>query len=270
MNAKPCSGIYLAAFCAAAGCTRGPTATPPAERPPPLLCAPRLEPDSIHIDGRLDEPAWQRAGATGAFVGPADGKPSSASQANATARLAWDESNLYVSMVVADRDAASPFSRVQIDPHVWERASGIEVMLQPGNPGDNRDYYELQIDVNGAIWDTHFDDYNAPIVQGPGGQRFGHQEWIARVQRAVVVDKATGRYSVEIAWPWSSLVRARTPVPPRPGDLWRINLYSFRDAQRDAMAWSPILGQGNFHRSSRWGRVRFAGAASDAPCTDAP
>jgi hypothetical protein len=90
-------------------------------------------------------------------------------------------------------------------------------MLQPGNPGDNRDYYELQIDVNGAIWDTHFDDYNAPIVQGPGGQRFGHQEWIARVQRAVVVHRAAGRYSVEIAWPWSSLVRARTPSPAAPG-----------------------------------------------------
>jgi hypothetical protein len=27
-------------------------------------------------------------------------------------------------------------------------------------------------------------------------------------------------------------------------------------------AWSPILGQGNFHRASRFGRVRWATSAS--------
>ncbi len=266
MKAQPCCRISLAALCAAAACTRSPS-TPPGERPTPLLCAPRLEADSIRVDGRLDEPAWQHAGATGAFVGPGDGKPS-ASPVNASARLAWDESNLYLGLVVEDRDPSSPYSRGEIDPHIWERASGVEVMLQPGNPGDNRDYYELQIDVNGAIWDTHFDDYNTPIVQAPGGQRFGHQEWIARVQRAVAVDRPAGRYSVEIAWPWASLLRARSPVPPREGDTWRINLYTFRDGQRDAMSWSPILGQGNFHRSSRWGRVRFIGAGPAGRCAD--
>jgi hypothetical protein len=36
-----------------------------------------------------------------------------------------------------------------------------------------------------------------------------------------------------------------------------MNLYSFRDGQADAMSWSPLLGQGNFHRSSRFGRLRF-------------
>ncbi len=53
-----------------------------------------------------------------------------------------------------------------------------------------------------------------------------------------------------------------TAIPPKPGDTWRINLYSFRDGQRAALAWSPILGQGNFHRTSRFGKVIFAGAIS--------
>jgi hypothetical protein len=47
------------------------------------------------------------------------------------------------------------------------------------------------------------------------------------------------------------------PVPPRPGDVWRANLYSFRDGQGDSLAWSFIRGEGNFHRSSRFGRVVF-------------
>jgi hypothetical protein len=46
-------------------------------------------------------------------------------------------------------------------------------------------------------------------------------------------------------------------VPPRPGDTWRINLYSFRDGQRAALAWSPTLRRGNFHKASRFGRVVF-------------
>ena len=59
----------------------------------------------------------------------------------------------------------APFGRDDVDPHVWGKSSGIELMLQPGDPGDNRDYYELQVDVGGAVFDSHFDDYNAPITR---------------------------------------------------------------------------------------------------------
>ena len=30
---------------------------------------------------------------------------------------------------------------------------------------------------------------------------------------------------------------------PRAGDAWRMNLYPFRDGQRDSLAWSPLLGE---------------------------
>ncbi len=130
------------------------------------------------------------------------------------------------------------------------------MMLQPGDPGDNRDYYELQVDVAGAVFDTHFDDYNAPITGSGAARTFGHQEWSSQVERAVF-NQAGSFYSVELALPWSALAQGRAPIPPRAGDVWRLNLYTFRDGQRQALAWSPIRGQGNFHRSSRFGRVRF-------------
>ncbi len=214
---------------------------------------------AIRIDGRLDEAAWRTAGETGAFVGPGDGRPVRGSDVNATARVAWDDANLYLGVVVDERSPASPFGRGDVDPHLWEQASAVEVMLQPGDPGDNRDYYELQVDVNGAVWDTHFDDYNRPITMAAGGQQFGHQEWVANVQRAATIDRGAGHYTIELAWPWASITGARVTVPPRAGDTWRMNLYSFRDGQRDSMAWSPIMGQGNFHRATRWGRIVFAG-----------
>ena len=66
-----------------------------------------------------------------------------------------------------------------------------------------------------------------------------------------------GRYTIELALPWDTLASPNAGAPPHEGDVWRMNFYSFRDGQRDALAWSPTLGQGNFHRSARFGRVRF-------------
>jgi hypothetical protein len=129
-------------------------------------------------------------------------------------------------------------------------------MLQPGDPGDNRDYFELQADTAGARWTTRFDDYNRPISRGPdGATRYGHQDWEPALALASRVD-AEG-YTLELKLPFSALTGVRSAVPPRPGDVWRGNVYTFRDGQRDALAWSPLLGRGNFHRTSRWGRLAF-------------
>lgn len=231
----------------------------------PEVVAPQVAPGAITVDGRLDEPAWQSAGKTGPFVDPGSGRPAPESPVAADARLAWDEVHLYLGVVVRDANPGSPFHRDDVDPHVWARASGIELMLQPGDFGDNRHYFEVQVDVAGAVWDTRFDDYNQPRRQIGGLTTFGHQAWQSHVLRAVRVDRAKGRYVVELALPWAALrgpltaARPRLAVPPRAGEVWRLNLYSFRDGQRAALAWSPILGQGNFHRASRFGRLRFCG-----------
>ena len=209
------------------------------------------------IDGKLDEPVWRTATVLGPFVDTNDGSRVSASHpVAATARIGWDDDHLYLGFVVADGHPVAPFGRNDADPHVWAIASAIEVMIQPGDPGDNRDYYEIQIDTAGAVFDTHWDDYMMPLQGGASDRVFGHQEWSCAAERAVTVD-AGRSYTLEMALPWSALSAGRTAIPPRVGDVWRLNLYSFRDGQRQALGWSPILGQGNFHKSSRFGRVRF-------------
>lgn len=245
----------------AGSCSRSPSFDEPfADRSDgalPELAAPKVARGAIAIDGKLDEPAWQRAGSTGMFVSPGDGRPLPKSKVNARARIAWDDERLYVGFVVWDREASSPFARDDVDPHIWARASGVELMLQPGNRADNRDYFEVQVDVAGAVWDTRFDDYNRPVSGGPddASKRFGHQDWRSELERAVSVE--SGRYVIELALPFRALATQAHPGPPRPGDVWRANLYSFRDGQADSLAWSPLLGQGNFHRSSRFGRLRL-------------
>lgn len=223
----------------------------------PLLGARRVEAGTIKVDGKMSEAAWRRAGATGPFVHPGSGKEVSSSPVRARGWILWSEERLLAAMVIKDRAPESPFSRKDVDPHIWARASGVELMIQPGDPGDNTHYYEVQVDVAGALWDTRFDDYNRPISSGPAGKRYGHQQWRSGLERAIAIDAAAGHYTVELALPWKSLTSGRTGVPPAPGDIWRLNMYSFRDGQRAALAWSPILRRGNFHRAARFGRVRF-------------
>jgi len=254
---RPLVSIVLAAL-ASGGCSRGCSGGPDrSDGTIPQLRARRFA-RPIAVDGRASEPDWESTGDSGPFVSPGDGKPRRGSPVNARARVGWDGQRLYVLCTVDDAEPASPFSRDDVDPHIWAKASGIELMVQPGDPGDNRHYYEIQVDVAGALWDTRFDDYNRPIAMTPEGRRYGHQDWVSGAERAVAIDRSGGSYTIELAVPWKSLSGGgRAAVPPKPGDAWRINLYRFRDGQRAALAWSPTLRQGNFHRSSRFGRIVF-------------
>lgn len=212
-------------------------------------------PSPVTIDGKLDEAAWAGATPLGPFVDPGSGERAS-SPVEGFARVLWDDAKLYLGFVVRDRSPSSPFGRDSVDPHIWEKSSAVEIMIQPGDPGDNRDYYELQVDVQGAVFDTRWDDYNVPIGSAAGDKTFGHMDWSSKMERAVHVQDGSF-YSVEVAIPWTSFRPWRVAIPPKAGDVWRLDLYSFRDGQRQSLAWSPIRGQGNFHRSSRWGRVRL-------------
>jgi len=226
----------------------------------PSIVVPHLRSAPPSIDGKLDDPAWRLAASTGWFVSPGDGKARPSSKVNAQAKLIWDQKHLYFAFEVYDGDPTSPFAPDAEDPHIWERASAVELMIQPGNPGNNSNYFEIQVDVARAVWDTRFDDYNRPISQREGRRIFGHQAWKSQIERAVVIQKAKRRYLLELAVPWRAFSANGVSIPPRAGDVWRINLYAFRDGQRAALAWSPILGRGNFHRAERFGRVTFGAA----------
>lgn len=211
------------------------------------------------LDGKLDDAVWANASIAGPFVAPGDGRTVDKSPVWAFARLGWDDTKLYVGVVVEDQAPFAPFARDEVDPRIWERSSAIELMVQPGDPHDNRDYYEIQVDAEGAVFDTRWDDYNRPITGGPdeASKKFGHLEWSSKIERAIHKDK--GFYAIEVAIPWAAFDHARTAVPPKAGDVWRLNLYSFRDGQRQALAWSPIRGEGNFHRAARFGRIKLEG-----------
>ncbi len=210
------------------------------------------------IDGALDDDAWLHATTLGPFFDPGNPTEDRSVLAPSFAHVGWDERALYLAFVVRDRAPVAPFARGDLDPHLWERSSAVEVMLQPSerqDNHDNRDYYEIQIDTRGAVFDSAWDDYNAPIQDTPSGRVFGHQEWSCHAARAARTVR--GAYAIEVAIPFAVFTKNGIRQVAAPGAVWRMNLYAFRDGQSIANAWSPLRGQGNFHRSSRWGRIRF-------------
>lgn len=215
---------------------------------------------TIAIDGRLDDAGWRYAADTGRFVSPATGEPTPGAPIGGHALLTYDDAHLYVGFEVDDRTVRGGWPAGAVDPHLWERDT-VEMMVDPNGDGDNVDYYEIQISPQNLVFDSQFDHYNRPRG-GPDGP-FGHERWSASLVSAVEVrgtldddsDRDRG-YVVEAKIPWDSFAKAQR-TPPRPGDRWRMNFYAMQN--NGGMAWSPILGRGNFHRASRFGRVRFAG-----------
>jgi hypothetical protein len=226
----------------------------------PTIWVPRRLPEApLVIDGKLDEPSWARAATTGSFVNVGSGEAPTPSELGGSAKLLYDDQALYVGFEVFDDDLRGGFDPTQIDPHLWLKDT-VEVMLDPDGDGDNRDYYEIQVGPQNLVFDSAFDGYNQPRVE-PNGP-FGHQEWSAKLQSAVQLQgtlddaREDEGYVVELAIPWASFGKAKR-VPPQPNDAWRMNFYAMQN--NGGVAWSPILGQGNFHKASRFGRVRFVG-----------
>jgi hypothetical protein len=220
--------------------------------------------DKIKVDGKADEPEWGGAASTGPFVDVGTGKPNTSFPVDASAKLAWDDHNLYLFVQVQESDFYTGFTDAKSQPgdfttagqpKLWTKDT-IEMMLEPDAVGSNTNYYELQINPQNKIFKSQFDTLQQP-GGGPNGP-FGHEDWDPKLKSAVSIQKgADGKptgYSVEAAIPWAAYAKA-TNHPPKPPEVWRINFYAMKN--NGGVAWSPILGQGNFHKASRFGKVTW-------------
>jgi hypothetical protein len=254
----------------------------------PVLSATKLAAnDKITVDGKPDDKAWGAAAGTGPFVDVGTGKPNTSFPVNGNARVAWDDTNMYVRFDVTEDDVVGGFTKAgdadQKDmwtttgqPKLWMKDT-VEIMVDPDGDGDNKDYYEIQINPQNKVFHTQYDTYNAPKTD-PNGP-FGHEDWDPKLKSAVIVngtlDKAGEKdqgYTVEAAIPWAAFTKAGHH-PPQNGDTWRMNFYAMKN--NGGVSWSPILGQGNFHRASRFGKVTWvvpgaapAGSAATPAASD--
>jgi hypothetical protein len=223
------------------------------------------------IDGSLDEPAWETAPWTGAFVdiqGPLEPPPRFMTRA----KMLWDDSFFYVAAQMEEPDLWATYR--QRDAVIYHE-NDFEVFIDPD--GDTHEYYELEINALGTVWDL--------LLIKPyrdGGPAVNAWD-IAGLESAVKLegslndpsDRDRG-WSVELAFPWAVLAEcAHRPAPPAEGDRWRVNFsrvewqlessggtYTKRtDPAGHALAednwvWSP-QGLIAMHYPEMWGAVVF-------------
>ena len=199
-----------------------------------------------HIDGVLDEAVW-RTDPTAPFVHTMTGEPAAP---ESTARIAWDDVNLYVAFEVADDWIHSDLEGH--DAHLWEQDT-VELMVDPD--GDGQNYFELQLSPTGEVFDTRYSSRRVP-------QPFGVVSWDSGLRGACQIDGAandgqadTG-YTAELAIPFASFTGHQRP---NAGDVWRVALYVLdkREEGWRGVGWSAPM-EGDFHVPARFGRVRFA------------
>ena len=264
--------LFILGVCALAG---SPAAAeyPVSELPfqPRLILCPRAL-SAPQIDGRLDDPAWQRARWSGPFTdieGPARPEPAFETRV----KMVWDQECLYLG------------ARLE-EPHLWATLvrrdaviyhdNDFEIFIDPD--GDNHLYYELEINALGTVWDL--------LLVRPyrdGGPAIDAWD-IQGLRTAVALDGTLNDpsdldrgWTVEVAVPWSVLKQcAGRRAPPAGGDIWRLN---FSRVQWDLEArdgryakrldpgtgqplpehnwvWSP-QGLIAMHYPEMWGEVMF-------------
>jgi hypothetical protein len=264
-NRVRAASIEITSAPAAAADTPAPRPAPAAPPAPiPSLTAARAS-GAIAVDGRLDEAAWNEARPTSAFINTVAATPA---ELRATARVLWDDQNLYVAFDVADDFVQNTLA--ERDAHLWEQ-DAVEIMIDPD--GDGRNYFELQVSPTGQVFDTRYDTRRQP-------QPFGDVAWNSNLRARVQVRgtandaDADQGYTAEIAIPWTAFAAGEPPAArPEGGQTWRMNLYVMDQRpngqpQRTA-GWSPTL-EPDFHVPARFGRVTFAAPAPVVAEGEAP
>lgn len=227
----------------------------------------------IILDGILDESDWQHAPWTDEFQ-DIEGLRMPAPLFSTKVKMLWDDKYFYIAAKLEE-------------PHLWatltERESVIfhdnnfEVFIDPS--GDTHNYYELEINALGTIWDLiltkPYRNGGIPIsAWDVAGFEFGIQ-----LQGTLndPSDKDT-LWVLEMAFPWEILKEAAPfKRPPLHGEQWRVN-FSRVQWQLDVIdgqyhkrinpetnqpfaeynwVWSPQYVI-DMHRPENWGFVQFS------------
>ncbi len=207
----------------------------------------------ISIDGRLDELAWTvcaRADDFHGYGGPLHFRTQ--------AMALWDARHLYIGMVGVDDSVWATETR---DVPLWHEEV-MEVFIDPGGLG--RPYAELQINPQNAVCDVLVENISLPRGQWDwdtwGRWQLRGLEHAVHVIRDEDLDRDLG-WSVELAIPWEGLRDAAggAPLPPRPGDRWRVNFYRYDRPEgrpEELSAWCDTESD-TFHVPEKFGVLHF-------------
>ncbi len=211
----------------------------------------------IVVDGRADEADWQAAAGID-FIFPWDDITKTAPQST-VARMLWDANNLYVLYQCVD-----PYLDAKVTQHdgpVWEE-DAVEIFATP-NANNLNAYYGYEMNAAGT-----FLDY---LAHDAGIKRTDKTcfEWQSEgVQIATTLDGTLNDHSdrdrgwvLEVAIPLDNFRHLGGQIPPRDGDLWRLNLNRTKGYEGQFSMWSDSHApEASFHHSAYFGKAYFSTA----------
>ncbi len=227
--------------------------------------------ESIAVDGRLVESCWRKTPRSPRFVDMVTGAPGFWDTRMAAL---WDDDNLYIAFWVEEPDVRAGFA--ERDSPVYLE-NDVEVFI-----GGEDCYYEFQINARGTVYEVFYiwqdayrrgSRFDAPefdlltrsvdVLGGfqdelryrrhPRGRRWAFMDWdLPGMQAAVQVEGTLNDgsdvdqgWTVELAIPWAGMktLAGRRSLPPKYGDVWRMDFSRF-----EALDYNGIKAQ----RSAGW------------------
>ncbi|HID07692.1 MAG TPA: hypothetical protein EYP10_11175, partial [Armatimonadetes bacterium] len=191
----------------------------------------------ITIDGKLTEPAWERAPQAGAFT---DAHTGVIVEPQTIFRVLYDDAQLYIGVKCIEPLMTKLVANVTVrDGQVWFDDC-IELFFDTNH--DHTTYFQLVANSVGAQFDR-----TAQNMSWSG-------DWLVAAMRS------DGAWFLEFAIPFATL----DCPPPKPGDAWGFNICRERYAtgEQELFNWSPTGG--NFHTPQNFGHLLFAGEADES------
>jgi hypothetical protein len=225
----------------------------------------------LSIDGKLDEPSWLAAPKSTAFVDIVTGQPA---WFDTRVALLWDDDNLYFGFWAEETDVWGTLT--ERDSKIYEE-NDLEVFIAGQDA-----YYEFEINALNTVYEVfwiwkdiflpgskyfgrpEFDPatQRTMVLDGVGGhvhergERRGFLDWdYPGLRTAVHVDGVVNRvgpkkaktdrgWTAELAFPWKGLelLRDGRSLPPKDGDVWRIDCSRFEKIGSNGQVLDPCVG----------------------------
>lgn len=227
-----------------------------------LIATPAMAQYTIHraakpivIDAKLDDPAWKQAPLVGAFHFNwwTEGE-----KEQTDVRMLWDDENLYVGYYCHDRHISA---QVLQRHGAVSKDDCVEIFISP-NPAKVRNYYTFEINAIGTMLNRCRTDW---WTGGPTWEPAGVRYRTSLESREPKTESDRDHdWTVELAIPLRNFQHDAPNMPPKDGDVWRLNLYRTGGVtNRQDSSWWPIAPPArSFHTPESFGEVRFSTAVA--------
>jgi hypothetical protein len=202
----------------------------------------------IIIDGKPDERAWAAAGKI-ELIFPWDSQKGA--KQKTTARLLWNDANLYVSYECEDSDITAKVTERDGPTYLDDV---VELFVNP-KPSQEHTYIGLEMNVRAVLYD-YLDSAGRYVFRRFNLQGVKLATWIDGTLNESG-DRDRG-WSLEVAIPWANF--EELSKRPEPGTVWKANLNRWdgtAPARRLSMWSDPLVARPNPHVPSRFGELVF-------------